>query len=94
MPAAKIHYSRGNLLFWYREYATAIPELERAAAADPAETGLNTVMNAWLRMGQCLDMLDRHRDALRAYRKAIDGAPDSDAAKEAVRYLSNPYRRG
>jgi len=94
MPAAKIHYSRGNLLFWYREYATAIPELERAAAADPAETGINTVMNAWLRMGQCLDMLNRHRDALRAYRKAIDGAPDSDAAKEAVRYLSNPYRRG
>ena len=92
LPGGKIYYSRGNLLFWYREYSGALPDLQRVTAAG-AEAGLNTLMNAWLRMGQCYDMLGRRQEALRAYRQAIDGAPDSDAAREARRYLSSPYRR-
>lgn len=92
LPIGKISYSRGNLLFWYREYASAIPNLQRVIAAGP-ESGLNTLMNAWLRLGQCHDMLGHRADALRAYRQAIDGAPDSDAAREARKYLSTPYRR-
>ena len=92
LPGGKIYYSRGNLLFWYREYAGAIPDLKRVIAAGP-EAGLNTLMNAWLRLGQCQDMLGRRNEALQAYRQAIDGAPDSDAAREARRYLSTPYRR-
>ena len=92
LPGGKIYYSRGNLLFWYREYAGALSDLQRVTAAG-TEAGLNTLMNAWLRMGQCYDMLGRRQEALRAYRQAIDGAPDSDAAREARRYLSSPYRR-
>ncbi len=92
LPGGKIYYSRGNLLFWYREYSGALPDLQRVTAAG-AEAGINTLMNAWLRMGQCYDMLGRRQEALRAYRQAIDGAPDSDAAREARRYLSSPYRR-
>ena len=92
LPGGKIFYSRGNLLFWYREYAAALPDLQKVTAAG-TESGLNTLMNAWLRMGQCYDMLGRRQEALRAYRQAIDGAPDSDAAREARRYLSSPYRR-
>lgn len=92
LPGGKIFYSRGNLLFWYREYAAAIPDLQRATAGG-LEAGINTFVNAWLRMGQCYDMLGRRQEALRAYRQAIDGAPDSDAAREARRYLSGPYRR-
>jgi tetratricopeptide (TPR) repeat protein len=92
LPGGKIYYSRGNLLFWYREYSGALPDLQRVTAAG-TEAGLNTLMNAWLRMGQCYDMLGRRQEALRAYRQAIVGAPDSDAAREARRYLSSPYRR-
>jgi tetratricopeptide (TPR) repeat protein len=89
-PAGKIHYSRGNLLFWYRDYALAIAELQRVTA----EAGLNTQVNAWLRLGQCYDVLGRRADAQNAYRLAIDAAPDSDAAREARRHLGSPYRRG
>lgn len=92
LPGGKIFYSRGNLLFWYREYAAALPDLQKVTAAG-TESGLNTLMNAWLRMGQCYDMLGRRQEALKAYRQAVDGAPDSDAAREARRYLSSPYRR-
>ncbi len=92
LPGGKIYYSRGNLLFWYRDYPAAIANLRRVTTAGP-ESGLNTVLNAWLRLGQCYDMLGQRADALRAYRQAIDGAPDSDAAREARRYLSTPYRR-
>ncbi|MBL8238008.1 MAG: tetratricopeptide repeat protein [Bryobacterales bacterium] len=92
LPPGKIYYSRGNLLFWYREYTAAIADLRRVTAAG-TEAGLNTLVNAWLRLGQCYDTTGRREDALRAYRQAIDGAPDSDAAKEARRYLSSAYRR-
>jgi tetratricopeptide (TPR) repeat protein len=92
LPAGKIHYSRGNLLFWYREYPAAIAELKLVTAAGPA-SGLNTLVNAWLRLGQCYDVTNDRDAALRAYRLASAGAPDSDAAKEARRYLSSPFRR-
>ena len=32
MPAEKINFSRGNLLFWYRDYDAAVEELRKAAA--------------------------------------------------------------
>ena len=89
LPAGKIYHSRGNLLFWYRDYALAIADLQRVTAG----AGLNTQVNSWLRLGQCYDMLGRRADALRIYRLAVDGAPDSDAAREARRYLGSPYRR-
>ncbi len=90
IPAGKIYHSRGNLLFWYRDYSLAIADLQRVTAG----AGLNTQVNSWLRLGQCYDMLGRRADALRMYRLAVDGAPDSDAAREARRYLGAPYRRG
>jgi len=89
LPIGKIYHSRGNLLFWYREYPAAIANLQRVTAG----AGLNTQVNSWLRLGQCYDMLGRRDEALRVYRLAVDGAPDSDAAREARRYLSSPYRR-
>ena len=92
MPAGKIHYSRGNLLFWYRDYAAAIPELRRVIDGG-TEAGLVTFGNAWLRLGQCLDMQRHRMDARAAYHKAIEAAPDSDAAREARRYLNSAYRR-
>jgi hypothetical protein len=38
-------------------------------------------------------MLGRRREAVAAYERVVSQAPDSDAAKEAGKYLSRPYRR-
>ena len=88
----KIYYARGNLLFWYREYDAAIANLGKATA-NTKDLDLNTTVNAWLRTGQSLDMQGQHAKALPAYRRAIAEAPDSDAGKEAKKYLSSPYAR-
>ncbi len=92
MPIEKVYYSRGNLLFWYRDYDEALVNLAKATASTK-DLDLNTTVNAWLRTGQCLDMKGQHPKAVNAYRQAIREAPDSDAGKEAKRYLSSPYSR-
>lgn len=92
MPAEKINYSRGNLLFWYRDYDDAIREL-RKAAGKRQQLDLNTASMTFLRLGQCLDMKQDRQNALDAYRSAIDIAPDSDAARQSKQYLNTPYRR-
>ncbi|MCS7024789.1 MAG: hypothetical protein NZV14_08295 [Bryobacteraceae bacterium] len=92
-PAEKINYARGNLLFWYRDYDWAIDEL-RKATAKAQELDLNTASMAWLRLGQCLDMKKQRLSALESYRAAIALAPDSDAARQARKFLSTPYERG
>jgi tetratricopeptide (TPR) repeat protein len=92
MPVEKIYYSRGNLLFWYREFDAALANLGKATA-NTKDLDLNTTVNAWLRTGQSLDMKGQRAMAVNAYRRAIAEAPDSDAGKEAKKYLSSPYRR-
>ena len=46
-----------------------------------------------MRLGQLYDLKGQRQAALEAYRRAIDYAPASDAARESRRYLSSPYRR-
>jgi len=88
----KINFSRGNLLFWYRDYDTAVSEL-RKATGKAEELDLNTGSMAWLRLGQCYDMQQKRAEAESAYRSAIQLAPDSDAARQSRQYLSSPYKR-
>lgn len=92
LPWEKIHYARGNVLFWYREYDPALENL-RKVTARIEEVDLNTGVFAWLRLGQTLDMKGRREEARAAYRQAVALAPESDAARESRRYLANPYRR-
>jgi tetratricopeptide (TPR) repeat protein len=87
---AKIQYARGNLLFWYRDYEGALANLSKVTPV-ASQIDINTGVNAWLRTGQVYDILGKRGQALSAYRRAIEGAPDSDAAKEARRYLSSRY---
>ncbi len=92
MPGEKINFSRGNLLFWYRDYDAAIGELQKAAGKRQ-QLDLNTASMTFLRLGQCLDMKQNRRQALDAYRSAIEIAPDSDAARQSKQYLNTPYKR-
>lgn len=93
MPAEKINYARGTLLFWYRDYDIAIEELKKAAGK-AKDLDLNTSSMTFLRLGQCYDMKQKREDAVTAYRQAISIAPDSDAARQSRQFLSNPYKRG
>lgn len=92
LPAGKIQYARGNLLFWYRDYAGAIENLTKVTQGGE-ELDVNTAMNAWMRLGQSYDLLGQRAKALAAYRQAVTAAPESDAGRESKRYLSSPYRR-
>ena len=88
----KLAYLKGNLLFWFDEYDKAIPELQRAVTARD-RLDLNTAIMACLRLGQTLNLLDRHKEAIVAYKHGIALAPDSELAKECQRYASRPYKR-
>ncbi|MCC6392053.1 MAG: tetratricopeptide repeat protein [Bryobacterales bacterium] len=93
MPEEKINVSRGNLLFWYRDYDDAISELKKAVR-NVNDLDLNAATTAYLRLGQCYDMKGERVEALKAYRGCMELAPDSDAAGQAGKYLSSPYKRG
>jgi hypothetical protein len=90
LPAERIEFARGNLLFWYDDPDAAIPHLRRATAnahlLDP-----NAGVTAWLRLGQCLDLKGRRMEARAAYQAAIRYSPSSEEAKTARRHLSKPF---
>ncbi len=88
----KIHYLKGNLLFWYGDLDPALADLKQATKkAD--ELDLSTAVLAWLRLGQVYDLQGDHRQAIGAYRETMKTAPKSEAAEEAKGYIANPYRR-
>ncbi len=88
----KIAFLKGNLLFWFDEYERAIPELQRAVDHRD-QLDLNTGLLACLRLGQTLDLLNRHTEAVAAYKQGIALSPGSDFAKECSRYSNRPYKR-
>jgi tetratricopeptide (TPR) repeat protein len=92
VPWEKIYYERGNIEFWYNDLAQALQDLQHVTAS-PVELDLNTGALAWLRTGQIYDMTRQRALALEAYQRAIDYAPQADAARESRRYLATPYRR-
>jgi tetratricopeptide (TPR) repeat protein len=92
LAAEKIYFSRGNLLFWYRDLDRALENLRRVTPK-ARDLDLNTASIAWMRTGQIHDMKGQRNEAMSAYREAIAIAPDSDAGKESRRYLSSPYQR-
>lgn len=88
----KIRFTRGNLLFWYREYDQAVDNL-RQVTSNADKVDLNTGSYAWLRLAQSYDTRGQRDLALAAYRETTRYAPNSDAAKEAQQYLSKRYVR-
>jgi tetratricopeptide (TPR) repeat protein len=88
----KIRYTRGNLLFWYNDLDPALEDI-RAVLAHTENVDLNTGVYAHLRLGQIYDLKGNRGEALTAYQRTVDFAPDSDAAHEAQRYMRVPFRR-
>ena len=92
VPWEKIYFQEGTIQFWYRDLNSALENMRKVTAAAD-ELDLNTGSFAYLRMGQIYDLTNRRPLALTAYQKAIAFAPDAEAAQEAKKYLSTPYRR-
>jgi len=44
-------------------------------------------------MGQIYDLTKRRKQAVEAYKRAVNFAPEAEAAKESRGYLSSPYHR-
>jgi tetratricopeptide (TPR) repeat protein len=92
LPAEKIDYLQGNMLFWYDDLIRAVDHLKKAAAKGRT-LDLNTAIMAYMRLGQTYDLEGRRALAIAAYRKAVALAPQSDVAKESRAYVTKPYRR-
>ena len=92
VPWEKIHFQRGIIQFWYNDLDQALANLEKVVEAS-SEVDLNTGAAARLRIGQIYDVRNRRMQAIESYRQASTFAPQADAAQEARRYLSTPFRR-
>jgi tetratricopeptide (TPR) repeat protein len=92
VPWEKIYFQEGTIEFWYNELDRALENMQKVAAASE-QVDLTTGVSAYLRMGQIYDLTRRRGEALEAYGKAIAYAPQAEAAQEARKYLSTPYRR-
>ncbi len=85
-------YLRGNLLFWYGDFDSALVNLKQATAAMP-DLSRDTAVMSWLRLGQTYDLKKNHSAAIQAYKEVIATAPQSHLANEANGYIADPYRR-
>ncbi len=91
LPQERLEYARGNLLFWYNEPEQAIEHLRLAAAGsnhlDPYSGSMS-----WFRLGQCLDLAGRAKEARATFQQAASlFPPDYEGAKGSRRYISRPY---
>ncbi len=92
VPWEKIWFQEGTIQFWYRDFDQALENMKKVTAAAD-EVDLNTGVYAFLRLGQLYDLTQHRAQAVAAYQKAIAYAPQAEAAQEAKKYLSTPYRR-
>jgi tetratricopeptide (TPR) repeat protein len=92
VPWERIEYQEGVIQFWFRDYNHALENLKKVVAGIQ-NVDLNTGATAWLRLGQVYDVTHHRQQAVEAYRKAIDYAPQTDAAQESSKHLVAPYHR-
>ena len=92
VPWAMIYYQLGTIQFWSNDLEEALANMKKVTA-EADEVNLSTGVLAWMRVGQIYDLTRRRKLAIEAYRKAIAFAPEADAARESLHYISSPYHR-
>jgi len=95
VPPEKIYYETGNLQFWFGDLDHALENLKKVTATPEQlkELDLNTGVLALMRQGQIYDLQNRHALAVKEYQRAIQFAPEAEAARESQHYINSPYRR-
>ena len=91
VPEAKIRYTRGDVLFAFRQFDRAIEEM-KYATANWSELDPVTAAKSWLRLGQICDSMGQRAQAIAAYRQVLRIGSDSDAAGDARSCLSSRYK--
>jgi tetratricopeptide (TPR) repeat protein len=91
-PWVKIYFERATIQFWYNHLDESLANFKKVTAS-PEDLDLNTGVSSYMRMGQILDMQNRHGEAVEYYKKAMAYAPEADAARESRRYIASMYRR-
>ena len=91
IPRARIAYERADIQFRCDSLEEALASFRKTAALFDAN--LNTRALMFMRMGQVLDLMNQHKQAVESYRTAIAAAPLAETAAESRRYLSVPYHR-
>lgn len=92
LSEARIRYTRGDVLFAFREWDGALNQMQYASA-HASELDPVTAANSWLRLGQIYDCQGNRAQAVASYRQVLRVGPDSDAAGDARNYLSSRYKR-
>ena len=92
LPLEKIQFERATIQFWHGDLEAALTNFKKVTAT-PAELDLNTGVLSYMRQGQIYDLNGRHPLAIAQYEAAIKFAPQAEAAKESLRYISTPYRK-
>ncbi len=83
-------FGLGEALRGQRHYEEAAEAYEKAAAA--AGVGPELKIRSLLAAGECRDLINERRAALRDYQKAIDAGPETSRADAARKRLKAPYR--
>jgi tetratricopeptide (TPR) repeat protein len=91
LQAAKVEYTRGMIERRFGHLDQALESMNRVAAS-PVQTDGGMHLLAYEQLGIIHDLKGDRRQAVEAYRKAVDTAPSSRTAKESQRYLSRPFQ--
>jgi tetratricopeptide (TPR) repeat protein len=92
LPAERIDYARGNLLFWFERWEDALGPLRRAQAG-AERLNLHAAVMSGLRLGQCLDLTGDRAGARKAYQWVSATAPGTPQARDARKYLRQGYTK-
>lgn len=91
LQAAKVEYTRGVIERRFGHLDQALESMNRVAAS-PVQSDGGMHLLAYEQLGIIHDLKGNRRQAVEAYRRAVDAAPNSRTAKESQRYLSRPFQ--
>ncbi|MGC4050581.1 MAG: tetratricopeptide repeat protein [Paludibaculum sp.] len=91
LHAAKVDYTRGVVQRRFGHLDQALESMNRAATTAPRTDG-GTQLLAYEQLGIIHDLKGNRPQAVEAYRKVVDTAPNSRVAKESRGYLARPFQ--
>ncbi|MBN9661788.1 MAG: hypothetical protein J0H49_26570 [Acidobacteria bacterium] len=91
LQAAKVEYTRGVIQRRFGHLDQALESMSRVAAG-PVQADRSVQLQAYEQLGMIHDLKGDRPQAVAAYRKVVDSAPNSRVAKESQRYLARPFQ--
>jgi tetratricopeptide (TPR) repeat protein len=89
LKSARSRYSIGRKFMDLDRYDLALPQITNSLN-DP-DVSAQQLALAWLAAGECLDMLDRHAEAVTDYRLVLSLKDFDGTHRQAKSYMAQPY---